>query len=184
MENGAMKTKQNNKSSLQVHQAAAPPPQTRLWKIIMVAAIAAGVQFGWAIQLSLLTPYVQLLGIKHQYAPLIWLCGPISGMIVQPMVGYYSDNCTSRFGRRRPFIAAGASLVTIAVFLIGFAADIGHASGDPVGKVIKPRAIAVFVVGFWILDVANNMLQVSFMHAYFKFYIMPPWSLTPFCFSF
>nr|ADL63117.1 sucrose transporter 2y [Ipomoea batatas]ADL63121.1 sucrose transporter 2y [Ipomoea batatas] len=159
MENGAMKTKQTNKSSLQVHQAAAAPPQTRLWKIIMVAAIAAGVQFGWAIQLSLLTPYVQLLGIKHQYAPLIWLCGPISGMIVQPMVGYYSDNCTSRFGRRRPFIAAGASLVTIAVFLIGFAADIGHASGDPVGKVIKPRAIAVFVVGFWILDVANNMLQ-------------------------
>ncbi|MBT2987315.1 MFS transporter, partial [Vibrio anguillarum] len=80
-------------------------------------------------------------------------------MIVQPVVGYYSDNCSSRFGRRRPFIAAGAALVMIAVFLIGFAADLGHASGDTLGKGFKPRAIAVFVVGFWILDVANNMLQ-------------------------
>ncbi|KAJ6975635.1 hypothetical protein NC653_031463 [Populus alba x Populus x berolinensis] len=44
-------------------------------------------------------------------------------------------------------------------FLIGYAADIGHLSGDSLTKTAKPRAIAVFVVGFWILDVANNMLQ-------------------------
>nr|AUD40045.1 sucrose transporter 1-1 [Nicotiana tabacum] len=154
MENGTKKL--NNVSSLAVEQ---PLPKSKLWKIIMVASIAAGVQFGWALQLSLLTPYVQLLGIPHKFASFIWLCGPISGMIVQPVVGYYSDNCTSRFGRRRPFIAAGAALVTIAVFLIGFAADLGHSSGDPLGKGSKPRAIAVFVVGFWVLDVANNMLQ-------------------------
>ncbi|KAK6114769.1 hypothetical protein DH2020_007038 [Rehmannia glutinosa] len=128
-------------------------------KIILVAAIAAGVQFGWALQLSLLTPYVQLLGIPHTWAAFIWLCGPISGLLVQPIVGYYSDNCSSRFGRRRPFIAAGSALVAVAVFLIGFAADLGHAAGDTIGKNAKPRAIAVFVVGFWILDVANNMLQ-------------------------
>ncbi|XP_042068490.1 sucrose transport protein-like [Salvia splendens] len=127
--------------------------------MFLVAAIAAGVQFGWALQLSLLTPYVQLLGIPHTWAAFIWLCGPISGLIVQPIVGYYSDNCTSRFGRRKPFIAAGAALVAMAVFLIGFAADLGHAGGDPSRKGQKPRAIAVFVVGFWILDVANNMLQ-------------------------
>ncbi|CAI9786661.1 unnamed protein product [Fraxinus pennsylvanica] len=135
------------------------PPQEPLRKLIPVAAIAAGVQFGWALQLSLLTPYVQLLGIPHTWAAFIWLCGPISGLFVQPIVGYYSDNCSSRFGRRRPFIAAGTALVAVAVFLIGFAADIGHASGDPLGKTAKPRAIAVFVVGFWILDVANNTLQ-------------------------
>ncbi|XP_060198213.1 sucrose transport protein-like [Lycium barbarum] len=155
MENGTKKL--NVSSSLQVEEQ--PLPKSKLWKICMVASIAAGVQFGWALQLSLLTPYVQLLGIPHRFASFIWLCGPISGMIVQPVVGYYSDNCKSRFGRRRPFIAAGAGLVTIAVFLIGFAADLGHASGDTLGKGSKPRAIAVFVVGFWILDVANNMLQ-------------------------
>uniref|UniRef100_A0A7N0SWH7 Sucrose transporter n=1 Tax=Kalanchoe fedtschenkoi TaxID=63787 RepID=A0A7N0SWH7_KALFE len=127
--------------------------------VIMVASIAAGVQFGWALQLSLLTPYVQLLGVPHQWAAFIWLCGPISGLLVQPIVGYHSDRCTSRFGRRRPFIASGAALVGVAVFLIGFAADIGHRAGDQLDRKTKPRAVAVFVVGFWILDVANNMLQ-------------------------
>ncbi|KAK6234155.1 hypothetical protein QUC31_006561 [Theobroma cacao] len=134
----------------------APGP---LWKIIVVAAIAAGVQFGWALQLSLLTPYVQTLGVPHIWAAFIWLCGPISGLLVQPIVGYNSDRCTSRFGRRRPFIAAGACCVAAAVFLIGFAKDIGHKAGDSLEKNTKPRAVAVFVAGFWILDVANNMLQ-------------------------
>ncbi|XVF37243.1 hypothetical protein REPUB_Repub19eG0129700 [Reevesia pubescens] len=130
-----------------------------LWKIVTVAAIAAGIQFGWALQLSLLTPYVQTLGVPHTWAAFIWLCGPISGLLVQPIVGYNSDRCTSRFGRRRPFIAAGATLVSIAVFLIGFAKDIGHRAGDSLENSTKPRAVAIFVVGFWILDVANNMLQ-------------------------
>ncbi|KAG6432684.1 hypothetical protein SASPL_104268 [Salvia splendens] len=144
-------------SSLEIQQS--PEAKAPIRVIIIVAAIAAGVQFGWALQLSLLTPYVQLLGVPHTWAAFVWLCGPISGLLVQPIAGYYSDHCTSRFGRRRPFIAAGASLVAIAVFLIGFAADIGVASGDPTGKASKPRATAVFVIGFWILDVANNMLQ-------------------------
>ncbi|ESQ28017.1 hypothetical protein EUTSA_v10018412mg [Eutrema salsugineum] len=130
-----------------------------LRKIISVASIAAGVQFGWALQLSLLTPYVQLLGIPHKWSSLIWLCGPVSGMIVQPIVGYYSDRCTSRFGRRRPFIAAGAAMVAVAVFLIGYAADIGHKMGDKLEQTPRVRAIGIFALGFWILDVANNTLQ-------------------------
>ncbi|GAB2291198.1 proteinral substrate transporter [Dionaea muscipula] len=137
-----------------------PPDPSTLRKMLLVASIAAGIQFGWALQLSLLTPYVQLLGVPHTWAAFIWLCGPISGMLVQPTVGYYSDRCTSRFGRRRPFIAAGTGLVVVAVFLIGFAADLGHSLGDSADRPgPKTRAIAVFVIGFWILDVANNMLQ-------------------------
>lgn len=132
---------------------------TPIWKTITVAAIAAGVQFGWALQLSLLTPYVQTLGVPHTWASFIWLCGPISGLLVQPIVGYNSDRCRSRFGRRRPFIAVGALSVIIAVFLIGFAKDIGHRAGDSLERPTKPRAVAIFVVGFWVLDVANNMLQ-------------------------
>ncbi|XP_076917916.1 sucrose transport protein-like [Bidens hawaiensis] len=134
-------------------------PQRPMWQIVMVASIAAGVQFGWALQLSLLTPYVQLIGVPHVWSSFIWLCGPISGMVVQPVVGYFSDKCTSSFGRRRPFIAVGAFLVGVAVFFIGYAADIGVSTGDQMGAPSKPRAIAIFVVGFWILDVANNTLQ-------------------------
>ncbi|KAJ7549158.1 hypothetical protein O6H91_07G042800 [Diphasiastrum complanatum] len=122
-----------------------------------VASVAVGVQFGWAIQLSLLTPYVQELGIPHTFASYIWLCGPISGMIVQPVVGHYSDNWPGSWGRRRPFIVVGAILVVLAVLLIGFSSDLGYLLGDsPTSRI---RAITVFVLGFWILDLANNTLQ-------------------------
>uniref|UniRef100_A0A2P2MGS8 Sucrose transporter 1 n=1 Tax=Rhizophora mucronata TaxID=61149 RepID=A0A2P2MGS8_RHIMU len=155
----AMKENNRKETSFQVEEEQQPLKPSPLRKIIMVASIAAGVQFGWALQLSLLTPYVQLLGIPHTWASFIWLCGPISGLLVQPSVGYYSDRCTSRFGRRRPYIAVGAAFVAFAVFLIGYAADLGCATGDDPTKSPKRRAIAVFVVGFWVLDVANNMLQ-------------------------
>ncbi|KAK4426978.1 Sucrose transport protein [Sesamum alatum] len=170
----ASEAKENAASSFQLQQS--PPQAEPMWKIILVAAIAAGVQYGWALQLSLLTPYVQLLGIPHAWAAIIWLCGPISGLLVQPIVGYYSDHCTSRFGRRRPFIGSGAGLVAVAVFLIGFAADLGHAAGDSLGKGSKPRAITVFVVGFWILDVAGYAAG-SYTHLYKVF----PFSKTKAC---
>ncbi|XP_044475888.1 sucrose transport protein SUC4-like isoform X2 [Mangifera indica] len=131
--------------------------KVRLRQLLKVASVACGIQFGWALQLSLLTPYVQELGIPHAWASIIWLCGPLSGLFVQPLIGHFSDRCTSRFGRRRPFIVAGSASIAIAVLLIGYSADIGWLLGDRGDQ--KPRAIAVFVFGFWILDVANNMTQ-------------------------
>ena len=130
-----------------------------LRKLFFVSAIAAGVQFGWALQLSLLTPYVQQLGVPHTWSSFVWLCGPISGMVVQPIVGYTSDRLQSRFGRRKPFITTGSILICLAVLLIGYAADIGAQAGDALDKPTKPRAVAFFVLGFWILDIANNMVQ-------------------------
>ncbi|CAH9078291.1 unnamed protein product [Cuscuta europaea] len=125
--------------------------------LFRVASVAGGIQFGWALQLSLLTPYVQELGIPHAWASIIWLCGPLSGLFVQPLVGLISDRCTSRFGRRRPFILGGAIFIIVAVLIIGFSADIGWLFGDRGG--VKVRAIAAFVVGFSLLDVANNVTQ-------------------------
>ena len=122
-----------------------------------VSLVATGVQFGWALQLSLLTPYVQELGIPHAWASYIWLCGPISGMLMQPLIGHFSDQCESKWGRRRPFIVTGAGFVILAVLVIAFSADIGYALGDSL--ISRPRAIIIFVVGFWILDLANNTLQ-------------------------
>ncbi|KAL8482617.1 hypothetical protein ACS0TY_028064 [Phlomoides rotata] len=156
MEGGGQVTKSGSSFEMEQQPTVAAEPMRN---IILVAAIAAGIQFGWALQLSLLTPYVQLLGIPHKWAPYIWLCGPVSGLLVQPIVGYYSDICTSRFGRRRPFIATGTALVVMAVVMIGFAADIGYAAGDSLESTPRYRAISLFVIGFWILDVANNMLQ-------------------------
>ncbi|PPS13014.1 hypothetical protein GOBAR_AA07625 [Gossypium barbadense] len=82
--------------------------------LVLSCTVAAGVQFGWALQLSLLTPYIQTLGIEHAFSSFIWLCGPITGLVVQPCVGIWSDKCTSKYGRRRPFILAGALMISLA----------------------------------------------------------------------
>ncbi|WOL05385.1 sucrose transport protein SUT4 isoform X2 [Canna indica] len=132
--------------------------------LVLSCMVAAGVQFGWALQLSLLTPYIQTLGIEHAFSSFIWLCGPITGFVVQPCVGIWSDKCHSKYGRRRPFILLGCLMISFAVTLIGFSADIGFFLGDTnehcsTYKGPRWRAAVVFVIGFWMLDLANNTVQ-------------------------
>lgn len=135
---------------------AAVESPTRLRVLFRVASVACGIQFGWALQLSLLTPYVQELGIPHVWSSIIWLCGPLSGFFIQPLAGHMSDRSTSKYGRRRPFIVVGCASIIVSVLLIGYAADIGGLLGD---REKKTRAIVVFIIGFWLLDMANNATQ-------------------------
>uniref|UniRef100_A0A5B6YXG2 Putative sucrose transporter n=1 Tax=Davidia involucrata TaxID=16924 RepID=A0A5B6YXG2_DAVIN len=141
-----------------------PPNHSSLATLILSCTVAAGVQFGWALQLSLLTPYIQTLGIEHAFSSFIWLCGPITGLVVQPCVGIWSDKCTSKYGRRRPFILVGSLMISAAVIIIGFSADIGYILGDTqehcsTFKGTRTRAALVFIIGFWMLDLANNTVQ-------------------------
>ncbi|XP_057777142.1 sucrose transport protein SUC3 isoform X1 [Salvia miltiorrhiza] len=141
-----------------------PPNNCSLLTLILSCTVAAGVQFGWALQLSLLTPYVQTLGIGHEFSSFIWLCGPITGLMVQPCVGIWSDKCSSKYGRRRPFIFVGSLMISVAVVIIGYSADIGYMLGDTkehcsTFKGTRTRAAFIFVIGFWMLDLANNTVQ-------------------------
>ncbi|XP_008778274.2 sucrose transport protein SUT4-like isoform X2 [Phoenix dactylifera] len=152
--------------SSSVHSDSSPRSIQRssLKTLILSCMVGAGVQFGWALQLSLLTPYIQTLGIKHAFSSFIWLCGPITGFVVQPCVGIWSDKCHSKYGRRRPFILAGCLMISLAVTLIGFSADVGYLLGDTKEHCStyngpRYRAAAVFVIGFWMLDLANNTVQ-------------------------
>ncbi|KAH7857783.1 hypothetical protein Vadar_016421 [Vaccinium darrowii] len=154
----------NHSSDPEDRSSAPPPPQTSLLTLILSCTVAAGVQFGWALQLSLLTPYIQTLGIQHAFSSFIWLCGPITGLVVQPCVGIWSDKCTSKYGRRRPFILFGSLMISAAVIIIGFSADIGYLLGDTkencrTFKGTRTRAAFVFIFGFWMLDLANNTVQ-------------------------
>nr|ALI88693.1 sucrose transporter 2 [Phelipanche ramosa] len=151
-------------SPLDFDQHSATPKNCSLLTLILSCTVAAGVQFGWALQLSLLTPYIQTLGIGHEFSSFIWLCGPITGLVVQPCVGIWSDKCTSKYGRRRPFILVGSLMISVAVIIIGFSADIGYILGDTkehcsTFKGTRTRAAFVFVIGFWVLDLANNTVQ-------------------------
>uniref|UniRef100_I1N171 Sucrose transport protein SUC3 n=1 Tax=Glycine max TaxID=3847 RepID=I1N171_SOYBN len=156
----------NHRNSPPPNHSPSPPNSNNapLLHLVLSCTVAAGVQFGWALQLSLLTPYIQTLGIGHAFSSFIWLCGPITGLVVQPCVGIWSDKCTSRFGRRRPFILAGSLMICLAVILIGFSADIGYVLGDThehcrTFKGTRTRAALVFILGFWMLDLANNTVQ-------------------------
>ncbi|KAK9935177.1 hypothetical protein M0R45_022289 [Rubus argutus] len=154
----------NGNGDLPQPQSLPVPNQNTLMTLILSCTVAAGVQFGWALQLSLLTPYIQTLGIGHAFSSFIWLCGPITGLVVQPCVGIWSDKCSLKLGRRRPFILAGSLMISVAVVLIGFSADIGYLLGDThehcrTFKGTRTKAAFVFIIGFWLLDLANNTVQ-------------------------
>ena len=63
--------------------------------------------------------------MPYKYYTLVCLCGPISGLVVQPYMGVFSDHCRSRFGRRRPFILAGAILIVFGFMLMANATYLG-----------------------------------------------------------
>lgn len=67
------------------------------------------------------------MGVPYKYYTLACLCGPISGLIVQPLMGVFSDHCYSPFGRRRPFIMAGVLLIVFGLMLIANYSYIGRA---------------------------------------------------------
>lgn len=140
-----------------------PPEHTSssMAKIAMACTLAVPVQYGIALQLSIFTPYVQLLGVSPSWTSIIWICSPISAMFVQPIIGHYSDRCASRFGRRRPFIVLGAVLICLAILLVAFAKDIGYALGDPLANGQKKRSTLLFILGIWFFDASNNVFLVS-----------------------
>ncbi|CAD6264605.1 unnamed protein product [Miscanthus lutarioriparius] len=139
-------------------------PPIGIVRLFLACIVSGGIQYGWALQLSLLSPYSQTLGISHSYVSLTWICGRIAKFVVQPIVGYYSDRCASKMGRRRPFILAGCIIICLSVMMIGFSADIGRRLGDTKEHCSTFTGsrwydAAVYIVGFWFLDFANNTVQ-------------------------
>lgn len=125
-----------------------------------------------ALQIALLTPFILDLGMPKYLITLVWLCGPIAGLVVQPIVGVWSDRLRTRMGRRKPFIFGGALLIIFSLLLIAFSIDLGKILGDPVHSKTKIGAMALAVIninfslirvkkiiGFWILDIANNAVH-------------------------
>ncbi|KAE8724827.1 Sucrose transport protein SUC3 [Hibiscus syriacus] len=101
---------------------------------------------------------------------------------VQPCVGVWSDKCTSKYGRRRPFILAGSLMISVAVIVIGVSADVGYILGDTTDhcctfKGTRTRAAFVFVIGFWMLDLANNTVQVLINTILLMLYFVYGWLL-------
>lgn len=77
-----------------------------------------GIQFGWGLQLANMSAVYERLGAKPDDVPLLWLAAPVTGLLVQPIIGALSDRTWNRLGRRRPYFLTGAILASIALFFM------------------------------------------------------------------
>src|SRR6187399_726723 len=115
-------------------------PTLSAWQVCKICLGAFGIQFGFALPQANATRIFQNLGASLDTVPLLWLAGPITGLIVQPLVGYYSDRTWTRFGRRRPYFLAGAALAACAM-------------------VAMPNATTLWLamLTLWLLDASINL---------------------------
>ncbi|MFZ4412552.1 MAG: MFS transporter [Bacteroidales bacterium] len=88
------------------------------WQIWNMSFGFLGIQFGFALQNANASRILQTFGANVDELPWFWLVAPLTGMIVQPIVGYFSDKTWNRFGRRRPYFLVGALLTSIALILM------------------------------------------------------------------
>lgn len=95
-----------------------PKPKLSLLQIFYMSFGFMGIQFGFALQNGNASGILQNYGAHVEQLSWFWLVAPLTGMIVQPIIGYYSDKTWGRFGRRKPFIMAGTILCCVALLLL------------------------------------------------------------------
>jgi len=119
-----------------------------------------GLQFAWQMRLALSGPVTEGLGADPLIYGLISLAGPFSGMVVQPIIGALSDNTTSRFGRRRPYLLGGAILASLALWIFPNSGAIVNFFSNSFGVVLAPVAGLVLAgIMIWIIDACVNIAQ-------------------------
>ncbi|HVR81208.1 MAG TPA: MFS transporter [Luteimonas sp.] len=91
-------------------------PQLSFWQIWNMCFGFLGIQFGFALQNANVSRIFQTLGANVDDIPMLWIAAPLTGLIVQPIVGYLSDRTWTGLGRRRPYFLVGAVLATLALF--------------------------------------------------------------------
>jgi solute carrier family 45 protein 1/2/4 len=79
-----------------------------------------GVSVFWSVETSYASPYLLSLGLSKSSMSLVFLAGPLSGLVMQPLIGVLADNNTSRFGRRRPYLLLGTVICVFGMVLLGY----------------------------------------------------------------
>ena len=118
--------------------------QLGFWQIWNMSFGFMGIQFGWALQMANMSSIYEFLGAKPDEIPMLWLAAPLTGLIVQPIIGYMSDRTWHpTFGRRRPYFFVGAVLSSIALIMMPNCSELWMAAGL-----------------LWILDSSINISMV------------------------
>ena len=131
-------------------------PQKSFWQIWNMSFGFLGIQFGWGLQMANMSPIYSYLGAPDEQIAKLWLAAPLTGFLVQPIIGAMSDRTWGRLGRRRPYFLVGAILSTIALVLM-------PNSGSLAGWLIPNLPKFYMAAGLlWILDASINVSMEPF----------------------
>ncbi len=120
-------------------------PRLRFWQIWNMSFGFFGIQFGWGLQMANMSAIYEYLGARADQIPILWLAAPLTGLIVQPIIGHMSDHTWGRLGRRRPYFLTGAILSSLALL-------------------VMPNSSALWMAAglLWILDASINISMEPF----------------------
>lgn len=126
-------------------ETASPKPQLSFWQIWNMCFGFLGIQFGFALQNANVSRIFQTLGAHIDDIPILWVAAPVTGLIVQPIIGYLSDKTWNGLGRRRPFFLLGAILSSLAILYMPNSPTLWIAAGM-----------------LWIMDASINISMEPF----------------------
>jgi len=120
-------------------------PHLSFWQIWNMSFGFLGIQFGFGLQMANMSAIYQFLGAAADALPILWLAAPVTGLIVQPIIGYMSDRTWNGLGRRRPYFLVGAILASLAL-------------------IAMPNSPTLWVAAglLWILDASINVSMEPF----------------------
>ncbi|HSM06440.1 MAG TPA: MFS transporter [Longimicrobiales bacterium] len=120
-------------------------PRLSFWEIWNMSFGFMGIQFGFALQNANVSRIFETLGAEVDAIPILWIAAPVTGLLVQPIVGYFSDRTWNRLGRRRPYFLGGAILASLALVLMPNSPTLWIAAGM-----------------LWIMDASINISMEPF----------------------
>jgi len=120
-------------------------PPRNFWQIWNMSFGFLGIQFGWGLQMANMSAIYEYLGAKADQIPILWLAAPLTGLLVQPVIGHASDRTWGPLGRRRPYFLTGALLSSAAL-------------------VLMPNSSALWMAAglLWVLDASINISMEPF----------------------
>ncbi len=120
-------------------------PRLSFWQIWNMSFGFLGIQFGFALQNANVSRIFETLGAKVEDIPILWIAAPVTGLIIQPIIGHLSDNTWNRLGRRRPYFLVGAILASLALLFMPNSPTLWVAAGM-----------------LWIMDASINISMEPF----------------------
>jgi hypothetical protein len=138
------------------------------WYMFLLTFGGLGLQIGWSVEMSNGSPYLLSLGMSKAVLALVWLAGPLSGVLVQPFVGLKSDRCRIKWGKRRPFAIGGALATIFALMALAWTREIVGGFLSIFGVDYFSRAVSLTtmisaVILVYVLDFAINVRKYHLM---------------------